>query len=103
MFVVLSTFLLTACVSGPSVADYGIGDDSAAVNAGRNRAESQVSQAELEQHRRQRADVSEEMDLEEKKRTNKHRALRDNMGTTREAAATVTGVAGAVKAIGSWF
>ncbi|MBO4575539.1 MAG: hypothetical protein J5680_00355 [Neisseriaceae bacterium] len=100
----VSALLLSACVSGgPTVGDYAMGDDSAALNAGRNRAEAQVSRAQLEQHRRQRTDVSEEMDLAEKKRRNKHAGLRDNMGTVAAGAATVTGVAGAVKAIGSWF
>ena len=101
---VLSAFLLSACVSGgTTVGDYAMGDDSAALNASRNRAESQVSRAELEQHRRQRTDVSEEIDLAEKKRKAKHSGLRDNMGTVAAGAATVTGVAGAIKAIGSWF
>ncbi|MBR5939837.1 MAG: hypothetical protein IKZ88_01145 [Neisseriaceae bacterium] len=101
---VLSAFLLSACVSGGmTTGDMAMGDDSAALNASRNRAESQVSRAELEQHRRQRTDVSEELDLAEKKRRAKHSGLRDNMGTVAAGAATVTGVAGAIKAIGSWF
>ena len=102
---VLSVFLLSACVSdgGLGVGDYAMGDDSAAINAGRNRAEAQVSRAQLEQHRRQRTNVSEEIDLAEKKRKAKHSGMRDNMGTVAAGAATVTGVAGAVKAIGSWF
>lgn len=67
----LMVFLLTGCVaSGPSVGDYAIGDDSAAIKGGRNRAEAQLSKAELEQHRRQRQNVSEEIDLEAKKRQN---------------------------------
>jgi hypothetical protein len=57
--------LLTGCVaSGPSVGDYAIGDDSAAIKGGRNR------KAEMEQHRRQRQNTSEEIDLEAKKRQN---------------------------------
>ena len=44
---------LAACTSPNSVGNLAIGDDSAAINAGRNRAEAQVSRAQLEQHRRQ--------------------------------------------------
>ena len=63
--------LLTGCVaSGPSVGDYAIGDDSAAIKGGRNRKEAQLSKAEVEQHRRQRQSTSEEIDLEAKKRQN---------------------------------
>lgn len=102
---VLSVFLLSACVSdgGLGVGDYAMGDDSAAINAGRNRAEAQVSRAQLEQHRRQRANVSEEMDLAEKKRKSKHGAMRDNMNTVLGGAVTVLGVVGAAKAVGSMF
>ena len=46
---------LSACTSpGQSVGDYAIGDDNAAINAGRNRKEAQISRAQLEQHRRRR-------------------------------------------------
>ena len=99
-----ATLGLSACVTGgPTVGNYAMGDDSAVLNASRNRAESQVSRAELEQHRRQRTDVSEELDLAEKKRRSQHAGIRDNMGTVSQGASTVTGVAGAIKAIGSWF
>ncbi|MBR0129239.1 MAG: hypothetical protein IJM09_05430 [Neisseriaceae bacterium] len=101
---VLSAFVLSACVAtGPGVNDMAIGDDSIAINQGRNRAEAQVSRAQLEQHRRQRANASEEMDLAEKKRQSKHAALRDNMGTALGGAVTVLGVVGAAKAVGSMF
>lgn len=37
---------LSACTSpGQSVGDYAIGDDNAAINAGRNRKEAQISRA----------------------------------------------------------
>ena len=67
----VTAVLLTGCVaSGPSVGDYAIGDDSAAIKGGRNKASAQLTKAELDQHRRQRTNVSEELDLEAKKRQN---------------------------------
>lgn len=61
----LSSLVVTGCATqGSSVGDLAIGDDSAAIKAGRNRASAQLSRAELEQHRRQRANVSEELALE---------------------------------------
>ena len=69
---VLTAFITTGCAtSGSSVGDLAVGDDSAAIKAGRNRKEAQLSRAELEQHRRQRANVSEELALEREKRANK--------------------------------
>jgi putative cheA signal transduction histidine kinase len=50
--VAMCTVLLAACASESSVANYAIGDDSVAIKAGRNRAEAQISCAELAQHRR---------------------------------------------------
>ena len=57
---------LTGC-TGPSVASLGMGSDSAAIRSARNREDAVISEAELQQHRRQRQNVSEEMDLEQKK------------------------------------
>ena len=76
-----SAVLLTGCATGGSVGDMAIGDDSTAIKAGRNRAEAQLSRAELEQHRRQRTNVSEELDLEQKKRSNKQQQIGGAMGT----------------------
>ena len=76
-----SAVLLTGCATGGSVGDMAIGDDSTAVKAGRNRAEAQLSRSELEQHRRQRTNVSEELDLEQKKRSNKQQQVGGAMGT----------------------
>lgn len=67
------------------VGDYAIGDDSTAIKQGRNRASAQLSRAELEQHRRQRTNVSEELDLESKKRRAQRDELNDNMGTAGSA------------------
>lgn len=73
---------LTGCVaSGPSVGDYAIGDDSAAIKGGRNRKEAQLTKAELEQHRRQRQNISEEMDLEAKKRQNTQEKINGGLRT----------------------
>lgn len=105
MLIVLtaSAVLLTGCATGGSVGDMAIGDDSTAVKAGRNRAEAQLSRAELEQHRRQRTNVSEEIDLESKKRQNKRNEIGGTMGTIIGGAATIGAVAGTVKMLGSWF
>jgi hypothetical protein len=56
--------------TGPSVGSLGMGSDSAAIRAGRNREDAVISEAEIQQHRRQRQNVSEEMDLEQKKTGN---------------------------------
>ena len=60
---------LTGC-TGPSVASLGMGSDSAAIRSARNREDAVISEAEIKQHRRQRQNVSEEMDLEQKKTGN---------------------------------
>lgn len=75
LLILSAVIALSACTSNGSVSNYAIGDDSAAIKAGRNRAEAQLSRAELEQHRRQRTNVSEELALEREKRANKHDAV----------------------------
>lgn len=92
----MSAVLLTGCATGGSVGDMAIGDDSTAIKAGRNRAEAQLSRAELEQHRRQRANVSEELELERQKRSNKQQQIGGAMGTIIGGAATVGAVAGTI-------
>ena len=78
----ITTVLLTGCVaSGPSVGDYAIGDDSAAIKGGRNKASAQLTKAELDQHRRQRTNVSEELDLEAKKRQNSQEKVNGGLRT----------------------
>lgn len=89
--------LLGACASPGSVDNYAMGDDSAAIRAGRNRAEAQISRAELAQHRRQRANVSEELALEREKRANKHDGIRETMKTTAGGLGLVNGVVGTVR------
>ncbi len=73
---------LTGC-TGPSVASLGMGSDSAAIRSARNREDAVISEAELTQHRRQRQNVSEEMDLEQKK-----------TGNMLQNAGAVTGIIG---------
>ena len=101
---VLTAFMATGCAtSGNSVGDLAIGDDSAAIKAGRNRKEAQLSRAELEQHRRQRANVSEELALEREKRANKRDQINGAIGTAAGAVGLVGGIAGTAAVIKSWF
>ena len=101
---VLTAFITTGCAtSGSSVDDLAVGDDSAAIKAGRNRKEAQLSRAELEQHRRQRANVSEELALERVKRANKRDQINGAMGTAAGAVGLVGGIAGTAALIKSWF
>lgn len=99
----ITAVLLTGCATGGSVGDLAIGDDSAAIKAGRNRKEAQLSRAELEQHRRQRANVSEELALERQKRANKQEQINGALGTAAGAVGLVGGVAGTAALIKSWF
>lgn len=86
-------FVLSGCVaSGPSVGDYAIGDDSAAIKGGRNRASAQITKAEIEQHRRQRANVSEELDLESKKRNNSQEKVNGGIRNANSGISTVNNV-----------
>lgn len=95
--------LLAACASENSVGNYAIGDDSAAIKAGRNRAEARISRAELAQHRRQRQNVSEELALEREKRANKNDAIRQGMGTAAGGLMLLNGVVGTVGVLKSVF
>ncbi|WP_082890648.1 MULTISPECIES: NGK_0946 family protein [Eikenella] len=88
---------LAGCASGGSVGNYAIGDDNAAINAGRNRASAQISRAQLDQHRRQRQNVSEELALEREKRANAHGAVRENLTTGAAAIGVVGGAAGLIR------
>lgn len=99
----MSALMLGACATGGSVGDYAMGDDSAAIKAGRNRASAQVSRAELAQHRRQRTNVSEELDLEAKKRANKQDEVNGTLETVTRGAVAVGATAGVVKMLGNWF
>ncbi|WP_066566075.1 NGK_0946 family protein [Snodgrassella sp. CFCC 13594] len=99
----LSAFLVTGCATGGSVGDYAMGDDSAAIKAGRNQASAQLSRAELEQHRRQRQNVSEELALESQKRQNKRNEINGTMGTAASAVGLIGGIAGTAALIKAWF
>lgn len=99
----LAAFVLTGCATGGSVGDLAIGDDSAAIKAGRNRASAQLSRAELEQHRRQRANVSEELALEREKRANKRDQINGAMGTAAAGVGLIGGIAGTAALIKAWF
>lgn len=47
LLILSAVIALSACTSNGSVSNYAIGDDSAAIKAGRNRAEAQLSRAEI--------------------------------------------------------
>ena len=104
LFLVLTAFIATGCTtSGSSVGDIAIGSDSAAIKACRNRKEAQLSRAELEQHRRQRANVSEELALEREKRANKRDQINGAMGTAAGAVGLIGGIAATAGMIKSIF
>lgn len=94
---VLLVIGLSACAAQNSVGNLAIGDDSAAINAGRNRASAQVSRAQLEQHRRQRTNTSEELALEREKRHNAHDSVRQNMGTAAGGLGLLNGIVGTIR------
>lgn len=83
---------LSSCATGgaPTAGQYAMGSDSAAVKGARNQRASITSDAELAQHRTQRQNVSEEMDLDEKKRSSSLAPLR----TFSEGAGMVRGIMG---------
>ena len=94
----LTSFVITGCSApGGSVGDLAIGSDSAAIKAGRNRESAQLSRAELEQHRRQRTNVSEELALEREKRANAHNAVRENLTTGAATIGIIGGAAGLIR------
>ena len=88
---------LTGCASSGSVGNYAIGADNVAINAGRNRASAQISRAQLDQHRRQRQNVSEELALEREKRANAHNAVRENLTTGAATIGIIGGAAGLIR------
>ena len=71
----------------PTIAGLGAGSDSAYLNATRGRSDAYVSRSQAEQYSRQRSQVSEEMDLEQKKK----RHFRENMGGNLRAARDIMG------------
>ena len=93
----IAAAVLAGCATGGSVGDYAMGDDSAAIKKGRNRASAQVSQAELTQHRRQRTNTSEELDLEAKKRRNKKDEMDGTMDTVNSGLGTVNNAVGTIR------
>lgn len=100
----LAAMLLTGCATGGGgVGDYAMGDDSAALSSARNRREAQVSRAQLDQHRRQRTDVSEEIDLQDKKRRAKKAEIDGSMDTVRQGVGTIGSIAGTAWMIKSLF
>ncbi|MDO4906376.1 NGK_0946 family protein [Neisseria sp.] len=98
LFVSLAAALiLSACASTNSVGDMAMGDDAALSNAGRNREAAQVSRSQLEQSRRQRANTSEELALEQQKRQNKHGGIRDTMDTASRGMGVVNEAIGTIR------
>ena len=95
--ILLTSIIVTGCAAqGSSVGDLAVGDDSAAIKAGRNRASAQLSRAE-------RTNVSEELALEREKRANKRDQINGAMGTAAGAVGLIGGIAGTAAAIKAWF
>ena len=84
-------FAVAGCTSSPTVANYNMGSDSAAIRAGRNRSDAIITQSELDQHRRQRTNVSEEMDLENKKRQQSRDAQNQTLSTLQQGSSLIRG------------
>jgi hypothetical protein len=84
-----SLVLMTACLisgcamtpPGPSVASQGPGSDTAYINAGRGRADAQVTKDQADQYERQRQQVKGEMDLEQAKRNQTTNNIKDTIST----------------------
>ncbi|MBF0804075.1 MULTISPECIES: NGK_0946 family protein [Neisseria] len=89
--------VLAACASPNSAGNMAIGDDSAAIKAGRNRMSAELSRSELEQQRRQRTNTAEEIALEEQKRRNKHEGIRDTMRTTSGGLGVINEAIGTIR------
>ena len=85
LFLISTVFVLTGCAAGGGVGEYGMGDESAAIKSARNRESARVSRAELDQHRRQRTNASEEIDLANKRRRAKSEEINDTLGTVNNA------------------
>jgi hypothetical protein len=67
----LSVLCLSSCTTGgPTIAGLGAGSDAAYLNSSRGRADAQISEQQARQYSRQRQQVSEEMSLEQQKRSN---------------------------------
>lgn len=66
---------------GPSVASQGPGSDTAYINAGRGRADAQVTKDQADQYERQRQQVKGEMDLEQAKRDQTTNNIKDTIST----------------------
>ncbi len=85
LFLISAACVLAGCAAGGGIGEYGMGDDSAAIKAARNRESARVSRAELEQHRRQRTNASEEIDVANKRRRAKSEEVNDTLGTVNNA------------------
>lgn len=71
LVVAISTLCLNSCTTGgPTVASLGAGSDAAYLNSTRGRSDAQISEQQARQYSRQRSQVSEEMQLEQQKRSN---------------------------------
>jgi hypothetical protein len=82
----LSFTLLTACGGGGSVrsdsiAQRGIGADTALINKGRGAKQAQVSAAQAKQYDRQRSEGDKEMDYQERQDERASKQRNRNIGT----------------------
>lgn len=70
-FILMTFTLISGCTTGgPTIGGLGAGSDAAWTNATRGRRDAQISQQQAEQYSRQRRQISEEMQLEQQKRSN---------------------------------
>ncbi len=63
-------FIAGCTTGGPTIGSLGAGSDAAYINATRGRRDAQISEQQARQYSRQRRQISEEMQLEQQKRSN---------------------------------
>jgi len=69
--ILLFVTLISGCTTGgPTIGSLGPGSDAAYLNATRGRRDAQISEQQARQYSRQRRQISEEMQLEQQKRSN---------------------------------
>jgi hypothetical protein len=83
-FLISLAFSISGCAitpPGPSVASQGPGSDTAYINSGRGRSDAQITKDQADQYDRQRQQVKGEMDLEQAKRDQSTKNIKDTIST----------------------